>query len=59
MVVSFQKEGKIVFLPIRLKTINTLFECLKENTFAHFIEENQKISVKIERPIYNLVKKRF
>ena len=59
IVISIQKDGKIVFLPLRIKSINTLFECLKENTFTHFIEENSKLSVKLERPIYNLVKKRF
>lgn len=57
--VSIQKDGRIVFLPIRLKAINTLFECLPESTFTHFIQDNLKITVKIERPIYNLVKKRF
>ena len=37
IMLSLQKDGKIVFLPDRLKNINTLFECLPEKTFAHFI----------------------
>lgn len=56
---SFTREDKIFFLPIRLKSVNTLFECLPEATFINFIQENNKISFKIERPVYNLVKKRF
>lgn len=59
LVISFQKESKIFFIPIRLKQINTLFECLPQSTFTHFLQENFKITVDLDRPIYNLVKKRF
>ena len=38
MVVSLRKDNKVIFLPLRLKAIDTLFECLPESSFVHFID---------------------
>lgn len=36
-----------------------MFPCLEESTFAPLFLENQKLKVKFQRPVYNLVQKRF
>lgn len=59
IVVSIRRDNELIYLPFKLRNINTMFSCLEESTFAPFFLENPKVKVKIERPIYNLVQKRF
>jgi hypothetical protein len=59
IVISFRKENELIYFPLKLKNINSMFSCLEEHAFAPFFLDNQKVKIRIDRPIYNLVRKRF
>ncbi len=56
---SVRKDKELIYLPFKLKNINTMFSCLEESVFAPFFIDNKKIKVRMQRPFYNLVQKRF
>jgi len=47
IIISTIIDGKLTFLPLRLRNINTLFECLPESNFVSFIEQFSKITVNL------------
>jgi hypothetical protein len=59
IVVSVSRQGELLFVPLKLKNVNCLFACLEEAVFAPFFLENPKLKIKLDRPVYNLVQKRF
>jgi hypothetical protein len=59
IVLSIHRNDEIIYVPFKLRNINILFEYLPAQTSASLIAENPEITVKLERPIYNLVHKRF